>query len=81
MAYDAATGTAVLFSGQTGYAQREHPDTWTWDGTTWTQQHPATHPTARNSAAMAYDAATGTAILFGGINVRIDVFHDTWTWG
>ena len=32
----------------------------------WTKQSPATHPPARDGAAMAYDAATGTVVLFGG---------------
>src|ERR1700719_986653 len=39
MAYDAATGTVVLFGG--GGANSSLSDTWTWDGATWTQQHPA----------------------------------------
>jgi hypothetical protein len=55
MAYDAATGTVVLFGGG---GNHDLGDTWTWDGTTWTQQAPATHPAARLSASMAYDAAT-----------------------
>jgi hypothetical protein len=29
---------------------------------------------------MAYDAATGTAVLFGGDN-GFHFFADTWTWG
>ena len=77
MAYDAATGTVVLFSTQ--------GRTWTWDGTTWTQQHPAASPPARAEAAMAYDAATGSAVLFGGYDLtlagRVHDLSDTWTWG
>ena len=57
---DAATGTAVLFGG---YGTRAFGDTWTWDGTTWTQQAPAAHPSARSNAVMAYDAATGKILL------------------
>ena len=37
MAYDAAAGTVVLFGG----ANFHLFDTWTWNGTTWTEQHPA----------------------------------------
>jgi hypothetical protein len=76
MAYDAATGTVVLFGGDNGHALR---DTWTWDGTTWTRQHPATSPSARLSASMAYDAATGTVVLFGG-GTGSSTFGDTWIW-
>src|SRR5215472_15671987 len=46
---------------------------------TWTKQAPATHPPARAQAMMAYDAATGTVVLFGGANNR-RVLGDTWTW-
>jgi hypothetical protein len=56
-------------------------DTWTWDGVTWTQQHPLASPPARTDAAMAYDAARQQVVLFAGLDsdqlVRLD---DTWTW-
>ena len=77
MAYDAATGNPVLFSGD-----RSTACTWTWDGSTWTQQHPATSPPPREAASMAYDAATGNPVLFGGRNnVTGKTLNDTWTWG
>jgi hypothetical protein len=79
MAYDAATGTVVLFGGGDRYPVG---GTWTWDGSTWTKQAPATSPEARNSATMAYDAATGTVVLFGGVvSDGSGVDDDTWTWG
>ena len=83
MAYDAATGTVVLFGGRTLRAPTEHllADTWTWDGTTWTQQAPAVHPSTRYFASMADDGATGTAVLFGGINRHGRTLAETWTWG
>jgi Kelch motif len=83
MAYDAATGTVVLFGGDATATDSHLGDTWTWNGTTWTKQTPATHPRARFGSAMAYDAATGTVVLFGGC-CRPDTvgipFDDTWTW-
>ena len=44
MAYDPATGNMILFGGanNSGF----FGDTWTWDGTTWTQQSPANSPPA-----------------------------------
>ena len=45
----------------------------------WTQQAPATSPPARVSAPMAYDAATGNVVLFGGLGNR-NVLNSTWTW-
>ncbi len=64
MAYDAATGDVVLFGGAGRHGRLG--GTWTWDGSTWTKQAPATSPPARDGASMAYDAATGTVVLFGG---------------
>ena len=45
----------------------------------WTQQAPATSPPARVGAPMAYDAATGNVVLFGGLGNR-SVLGGTWTW-
>jgi hypothetical protein len=55
--------------------------TWTWDGTTWTRQHPATSPAARADAGIASDAATGNVVMFGGSRGGGVVIGDTWTWG
>ena len=74
MAYDAATGTVVLFSGQA------RTGTWTWNGTTWTRHFPKTSPYARLEQSVAYDAATGSVVLFGGNNNGRSVLSDTWTW-
>lgn len=45
----------------------------------WNQLNPATAPAARENAAMAFDAARGTVVLFGGRGASGDV-GDTWTW-
>lgn len=99
MAYDTATGEVVLFGGAAvdgcdhvlyvgvgsidGCALN---DTWTWDGTDWTERHPAHNPVVRNEAGMGYDAANGTVVLYGGW-AQIDggygvggFVRDTWTW-
>jgi hypothetical protein len=82
MAYDAATSNTVLFGGSClagGHAFYSHA-TWTWDGSAWTKQAPAAHPSARYGASMAYDAATGTIVLFGGVHGDVQALGDTWTW-
>jgi hypothetical protein len=80
MAYDGAAGNVVLFGGSGAAGTLD--DTWTWDGTTWTQQFPPVSPPARqvDIQAMAYDAATHTVVLFGGLNASLNPLGDTWTW-
>jgi hypothetical protein len=56
----------VLFGGDVQNFGIEYNDTWTWDGTTWTQQFPLTAPTARTDASIAYDATLGLVVIFGG---------------
>lgn len=81
MAYDPATGNVVLFGGHSGF--NDEGDTWTWDGTTWTQACPSstcvTSPFRRSEMAMAYDPATRQVLLFGGRS-STDVWSDLWAW-
>jgi hypothetical protein len=46
--------------------------------TTWTEQSPATSPSARYAASMAYDPVTGNMVLFGGLG-NSGLLNDTWT--
>lgn len=83
MAYDAAHHQIVLFGGynnDTGLLN----DTWVWDGTNWTQLFPSTVPPAgippaRWTHKMAYDAARGRVVLFGGLT-GANWTGDTWEW-
>lgn len=82
MAYDEASGKLVLFGGyqvdaigRTTYLD----ETWTFDGTTWTQAAGHAKPPARAAATMAYDGVTGRVVLYGGFNGRAR-FNDTWLW-
>src|SRR5205807_1878963 len=53
-------------------------DTWTWDGSTWTQITASPSPPARFGAVMAYDALSGAVVLFGGADDHSDR-GDTWS--
>jgi hypothetical protein len=77
MAYDAAEHDVVLFGGYDGECCL-HGDTWTWDGTDWTQRSPAHAPSARYMPTMAYDTSKQRIVLFGGLDNQD--FGDTWTW-
>jgi hypothetical protein len=86
MVYDAAHGQVVLFGGVYQYffvgevATQILGDTWIWDGANWTQKSPTTSPPARYAHAMAYDAAHGQVVLFGGLNTGSSIIGDTWVW-
>jgi hypothetical protein len=69
-----------MFGGFTGSAPLG--DTWTWNGTGWTQLHPETEPPARWDAVMAYDPSTGDLVLFGGRGGAMGTtpLGDTWIW-
>jgi hypothetical protein len=65
--YDDALGALVLFGGLSpGPTQTLYGDTWTWDGHNWKRQSAAVSPPAENDGRIAYDAATRSAVLFGG---------------
>jgi len=71
-------GTKLVLFG--GYGAS---DTWTWDGTDWTQITPATAPSARGGAGMAYDPDRAKVVLFGGSTNSVasgysGVLADTW---
>ncbi len=71
----------LLFGGLsfTGVTNNFLGDTWSWDGTNWTELTPMTSPAGRDDASMAYDAATQQLLLFGGTNAGGQL-GDTWSW-
>ncbi len=82
MAYDSARQKVVVFGGYDNTGPRTFADTWSWDGTAWTEG-PA-GPPARLQHGMAYDPAESRIVVYGGF--RIDAtgnspgFADTWVW-
>jgi hypothetical protein len=78
MAYDSTRHNVVLFGGVAGQAPLG--DTWTWDGTSWSQRQGLTvNPPARQGGTMAYDEVNRQAILFGGLGAAGQL-NDTWAW-
>jgi hypothetical protein len=98
MAYDPVTGTLVLHGGCADPAspyscpgrniggQPAMGDTWTFDGTDWTQQQPAASPAARDGAVAIDGFGTAPALLFGGQgdagtgSYGGNFLRDTWIW-
>jgi hypothetical protein len=62
MAYDPATATMVMYGGFNCVINSTQ--TWSWNGSTWTQLHPASTGPGRNSGVMTYDCATGQLTIF-----------------
>jgi hypothetical protein len=78
MTYDAARGQVVLFGG---YGTSEmFNDTWTWDGTTWTQRSSLNKPGPRAFHALAFAIRSAKVLLFGGLRPDGLVSDETWTW-
>lgn len=77
IAYDSTRQRVVLFGGNHSGGDLAS-DTWEWDGTTWQQQLPVTHPAARVTS-VTYDEARRRIVLFGGYS-RSGSFSDTWEW-
>jgi hypothetical protein len=75
MAFDSQRNVTVLFGGRIGTAAQQ--ETWEWSGTTWTPACTGgcSKPSARQYAALAFDAQRGVSVLFGGYPVN----QDTWT--
>ena len=81
-AYDSRRHKVVSFAGRLGKAEEIKADTWEWDGTRW-QERPDTVIGARDHHMMAYDAARGRTVLFGGglFPRRPGLWPaDTWEW-
>jgi hypothetical protein len=78
MAYDSARGRVVLFGGNDAFGGSLQ-DTWEWDGAAWVDRTPAgSKPSARGDHELAYDAARGRVVLFGGSSNGVR--QDTWEW-
>lgn len=82
-AYGGAGSRVVLCGGHVVDARgfRTLGDTWTWDGTRWTEVVIA-GPSARDGARAAEDPRTGRVWLFGGVEVGTATrpLADLWSW-
>lgn len=81
MAFDEARGVCVMFGGGAGTGGNTFlNETWTWDGTNWTQRFPTTVPGPRFGAAMAYDSLRQVVVMHGGfVQSGLDT-GDLWEW-
>ncbi|MCU0867481.1 MAG: hypothetical protein MUC36_27175 [Planctomycetes bacterium] len=80
MTYHAATDRVILFGGRLGSSNgTPSSETWSFDGTSWTQLLPLNTPSARFGHSAVYDSVRQRIVLFAG---RTAVAHtaDVWEW-
>jgi len=83
LVYDAADGYLLLFGGRD--ATTWYNDTWTFNGTTWSNLGLAHSPATRAYFTMVYDPTDAYVVVFSGgcwcgpAGARI-VYNDTWTY-
>ena len=82
LAFDGKRNRLVLFGGRQVLADRSVrvlTDTWEWDGSAWARVD-TVGPGMRTHAGMAYDAARGVTVIFGGFGANDSLRADTWEW-
>lgn len=75
MMQGSAAGVTLLFGGQGTNSQFN--DTWTFNGSVWTQLTPAASPSIRSDASIAYDSVNNIWVMFGGHN-EYNFLPETW---
>jgi hypothetical protein len=83
LAYDPAIGYCVLFGGSAiskSGAVEVFNTTWGFRGGQWFNLTTSVAPSPRDFAHLAFDSASGDAILFGGENAQNVVLNDTWVY-
>lgn len=86
MVYDARDGYVVMFGGSVDAGPNQVTylaDTWAFRDGSWTNLTTSLAPPPRTEAGIAYDAADGYVVLFGGHNGTSDAsswsyLNDTW---
>lgn len=81
MAYDPERQVVILYGGliEDPAEGKERGDTWTWDGTDWTEvDHGPGAPDVREGLRMV--TAENQVLLFGGRIGNLQYFGDAWTW-
>ena len=80
LAYDAVRQRVVMFGGRDLTTNADLADTWLWSGGQWTRATPAASPSGRTGSSMAFHAASGKVVLFGGFALGLGPLSDTWLW-
>lgn len=81
MAYDSGSGSVVLFGGGSSASASADlfGDTWSLSGSRWSAIT-SNPPASRYGESLAYDAADGYVLLFGGELLDGSYVNDTWVY-
>ena len=87
MAFDPVSNSTLMFGGVQTFDNHTYSavnETWQLQGGQWSQLSLGSAPPAREGAAMVYDAANNTIVLFGGSTTLFGNccgdLNDTWVW-
>jgi hypothetical protein len=86
LAFDPEEHAVILFGGLViGETQLSTlSDTWSWDGSRWTELNPPASPPGLSGALLGYDPATKRLVLTGGDTAnaegKLAGMDGTWTW-
>lgn len=81
MCFDLLQGKVLMYGGLQSGPTLTLSDTWTFDGTTWTQLSPTTTPPPRWGHKMVYDSRRNRVVTFGGRSpTTTATANDTWEW-
>jgi cysteine-rich repeat protein len=79
-AYDTSSGEMVVFGGRSGTPSVALDETWAWNAATgWREKAIPATPSPRRVPSLAYDAARGRVVMFGGEGASA-FLSDTWEW-
>lgn len=80
-AYDAVRKVTVVFGGVKSLSSLQFwGDTWTWDGTSWSERFGATAPASRAFHTMVYDSDHALVLVIGGMSSTGSALSDVWAW-
>jgi cysteine-rich repeat protein len=79
LVYDTEHSTVLAFACQNTSLSALANDLWSWDGTTWTELHPAHMPPPRNYETIGYDRIRHQLVVTGGIDANGNS-DDTWVY-
>lgn len=81
LAFDLTQARMLMYGGLQSGPTLTLSDTWSFDGTNWTQLTPVTTPPPRWGHRMVYDTARARIVTFGGRSpTTTATANDTWEW-